>query len=54
MRAKSPLGDSWICADQANHTNLRGGSLQGFARAAGDMVGGGSSVAFLRGEDTKK
>ena len=50
---KSPSGDSWgstdragISADHADHTNLRGVNLRESARAAGDMVYGGSSVVF--------
>ena len=43
---KSPSGDSWGSADHAYHTGIRGVNLRESARAAGDMLGGGSSVVF--------
>ena len=43
-RDKSPRGDSWVSADLANRTNFRGEGLRESAKAAGDMVGGGSLV----------
>lgn len=43
-RDKSPRGDSWGSADRANHKDSRGKGLRESAKAAGDMVGGGSLV----------
>ena len=51
--SEAPSGAGHMSADRADHTGFRGKGLRESAGSAGDMFGGGSSAAILRGERKK-